>query len=83
MSRPYTRESLQFRLHLLTEPICSQCTLLLEIHPDFSQSLLRQGLLDKLTVDRVTTDVIPVQRQLSRLGRYQGVRLSQSIGTVA
>lgn len=82
MGRPYTGESLQFRLHLFTEPICAQGTLLLEIHSDFSQSFLRQGLLDKLAVGSVTTGVFLVQRQVSRLGRYQRVRLSQSIGTV-
>lgn len=58
MGRSYTRESVQFKLHLLTKPICSQGALLLEIHSDFSQSFLRQGLLDKLPVGRVTIDVI-------------------------
>ena len=50
MNWMYTGESLQFGLYLLTKPIRPQGALLLQIYPDLSQSIFRQGFSQEIAV---------------------------------
>ena len=83
MSWTYSGESLQFGLYLLTQPIRPYRALLLQVYPDLSRSLFRQGFSQETAVAFLPVRFATPKSTISRVRCYQGVRISRCIGTTA